>query len=244
MNLIIDIGNTSTKIALFDGNLQNYFSRFDELTVPILEKLIGEYPEIRKCIVSPAGHFADDIELLLKSKFQYLVIFDHKTPVNVKVCYHTPETLGKDRLAAVVGASNIYEGSDVLVIDLGTAITYDIVNGKGEYLGGNISPGSNTRFKSLYENTDKLPLMKIEDSYQKFGKSTKEAIVSGVMNGIVYEIQGYINNTLKDYPQLITILTGGDHRYFAEKLNSPIFVHENLVLVGLNIILQNSKLQN
>lgn len=150
----------------------------------------------------------------------------------------TPETLGKDRLAAVIAASNIFPGSDLLVIDAGTAITYDFINKDREYHGGSISPGINMRFKALNTFTGRLPLIDPEPFDQLIGLNTHEAILSGVMNGARYEMNGIIEDYQLKFPHLKTILTGGDAIYFDKKLKSNIFVSSNLVILGLKLILK------
>ena len=152
--------------------------------------------------------------------------------------YETPETLGKDRLAAVVGASFLKPGKDILVIDAGTAITYDFINSKKQYLGGNIAPGINLRLRSLHEFTQRLPLVQVNSESPLLGVDTNSALVSGALYGIVFEIDGYISTLKIKYPQLSVFLTGGSTFYFDTKLKSPIFAEKNLVLIGLNRILQ------
>ncbi len=243
MNFIIDIGNTKTKIAVFNNETEVHVEQLAELTPEFIDELLLKFPLIDSCIVSPVGDFRQSVNDYLHEQIAYCVVFDANTKLPVKVKYNTPKTLGKDRLAGVVAASNIYKDCDVLVIDLGTAVTYDIINKSGEYLGGNISPGVNTRFKALNHYTDKLPLVRPSRDFVDMGQSTDQAILSGVMNGVQYEIEGYMNKMSQKFSKLKTVLTGGDSSYFVGNLKSPIFVHENLILVGLNIILQNSKLQ-
>ena len=146
--------------------------------------------------------------------------------------------MGKDRLAAVAGAIGLYPNTNLLVIDAGTAITYELINSKHEFLGGNISPGMTIRYKALNEFTSKLPLLSASDETPLIGQSTKEAIQAGVQNGVLFEIQGLINELSSQYPSIKTIITGGDAEFFARKLKNPIFVHPNLVLIGLNRILE------
>ncbi|MGL4492132.1 MAG: type III pantothenate kinase, partial [Tannerellaceae bacterium] len=151
--------------------------------------------------------------------------------------YKTPNTLGRDRLAAVVGAHSIKPGHNLLVIDAGTAITYEFLNAEGCYMGGNISPGMKTRFKALNYYTQKLPLLNEDGDTPDLGDSTETAIRSGVVNGVVFEIDGYINSLRSKYSDLFVFLTGGHSFYFERRLKNSIFADINLVLIGLNTIL-------
>ena len=146
--------------------------------------------------------------------------------------YGTPHTLGADRIYASVGAHSLFPGKDCVIIDFGTAITFDFLTSRGEFLGGNISPGLDTRFRALNHFTGKLPLLERVDSVELVGNSTTGAMESGVILGTLFEIEGYIRN----YPGYNFIFTGGDAIFFAEKLKSPIFVVCNLVLMGLSQI--------
>jgi len=138
----------------------------------------------------------------------------------------------------VVGASFLCPDCEILVIDAGTAITYDFIDSKKVYWGGNIAPGLDLRLRALHEFTQKLPLVSVKNETPFIGNSTDSAILSGVIYGIVFEIDGYINELKIKYPQLSTFLTGGSTFYFAAKLKNAIFAERNLVLIGLNRILQ------
>jgi type III pantothenate kinase len=151
--------------------------------------------------------------------------------------YNTPETLGKDRLAGVVGAMQLMPASDILVIDAGTALTYDIVTSSGEYLGGAISPGITMRYKALHTFTNRLPLLDYNDDAQLIGYDTSSCIHSGVLNGAAAEMEGIIQQYRQIYPGLRIILTGGDQNYFDKRLKIKTFAAPNLVLEGLNLIL-------
>ena len=140
-----------------------------------------------------------------------------------------------------MGANNIFPDTNVLVIDLGTAITFDLVNNKNQYLGGTISPGLNLRFKALNQFTDQLPLLEKREKFDIIGNDTHSAIISGVQTGIKFEIEGYIHQLQNDYDRLKTILTGGDAIFFDKMLKNTIFVNLNLNFVGLNIILEFNK---
>jgi len=160
------------------------------------------------------------------------------TPVPLKNKYHTPATLGYDRLAGAVGASKLFPGKDALVVDMGTCINYECVTAAGEYLGGAISPGMRMRFRALHEFTGKLPL--INDHFQPesfVGQDTTTSLLSGVMNGILQEVDGVIAQYRLRYNDLQVILTGGDADYFGKYLKNQIFAQPDLVLLGLLEIL-------
>ena len=146
--------------------------------------------------------------------------------------------LGKDRIAAVVGAYHYQPGRNLLVIDAGTCITYEVVEAAGRYIGGNISPGMTTRFKALEHYTSKLPYVEETDDVPCIGQSTEEAIQAGVVNGIVYEMDGFIEQMKQKYPDIFVFLTGGHSFYFESRLKNSIFADINLVMTGLNRILE------
>jgi type III pantothenate kinase len=166
-----------------------------------------------------------------------------ETPIPIIHRYSTPETLGKDRLAAAVGATVIFPGSSCLVIDAGTAITYDYIKDGREYMGGNISPGIDIRFKSLHDFTSRLPLITEPQTTDTFGLSTIEALSNGVITGIIHEIEGYISRFEKKNVNSNIILTGGSSIYLSKKLKNTIFAEPNLVTIGLNRILNYNVLK-
>jgi type III pantothenate kinase len=143
-----------------------------------------------------------------------------------------------------VGAAALHPGTAALVVDFGTAITIDLVSADGEFLGGNISPGAAMRFSALHEYTGKLPLLALTDTVEPLGRSTTEAIEAGVINGILYEIEGYIARISKKIANLHIIFTGGDGIFFAKRVNYPIFASADLVLYGLNRVLEHNTNQN
>ncbi len=242
MNLVVDIGNSSSKIGVFKNREQVFETRIENFDVSYFNDLI-EQQKIKKCIVSSVRD-TRNLELIpfLKSKTDVFLLLDENTPLPVKNCYETPATLGKDRLAAVIGANYFYPESDVLVIDSGTAITFDFINKNKEYLGGNISPGLEMRYKALNHFTNKLPLLSKTDLYSLLGRNTNSAINNGIINGIIFEINGYVSELKIEYADLKVVLTGGDGNFFAKKLKRTIFVVANLVLVGLNRILEYNEI--
>jgi len=236
MKLVIDIGNSLTKIAVFEGQQMMAFSRFEEFDVLRLRQLIEEYSLPEACIISSVK--TDPVEIARELGGQIpSLLFDHTTLLLFKNRYSTPGSLGKDRLAGIAAAFDRFPKQDVLVIDAGTAITYDILTSGGEYLGGAISPGIRMRYKALHTFTGRLPLLEMEEEAQLIGDTTSASIHSGVLNGISSEAEGIIQRYLQQYPGLQIILTGGDYKYFDKQLKVKTFAAPNLVLEGLNIIL-------
>jgi len=176
----------------------------------------------------------------LQDKFETFIELQSNTPLPIENCYDSKETLGKDRIAAVVGAFDIDPNTNVLVIDAGTAITYDIITAEGKYLGGNISPGLEMRYKALSQFTGKLPKVEKAEFNKLYGKTTEQAIRAGVQNGFVYEVDSTINSFKEFYNNLKVIITGGDAEFFDKKLKNSFFVHFNLTSIGLNRILQHT----
>ena len=172
--------------------------------------------------------------------FDRFVELDHLTELPIENLYETPETLGKDRIAAAVGANELFPDQNLLIIDAGTAITYDLVSEKNQFIGGNISPGLEMRFKALNHFTGKLPLVNYSDDFETVGRNTIDAIRAGVQNGILFEIAQTIDLFNRNYQNLHIIMTGGDSYFFDKKLNYSIFVNFNLTLIGLNRILEHN----
>lgn len=238
MNLIIDIGNTYTKLAVFE--LDKMQEKVVVETVDILKKIKKikkKYREIEKAILSSVGKINENDFKFLKKEFK-LEVLNHKTKVPFKNLYSTPETLGIDRIALVCASVEKYPDRNVLIIDAGTCITFDFINSKNEYLGGAISPGINMRYKALHNQTANLPLLDIEVPKSIIGISTNTAIHSGVINGVLNEIEGNVNVYREKYPDLTVILTGGNTKMLSKQLKSSIFANSNFLLEGLNFILQ------
>lgn len=236
MNLIIDCGNTLTKIALFHGNEMIAFSRATSFGIQEIEHFIVSNPGIKNAVISDVRDYDENINVYLKQRFNTLV-FSNSTAVPITNSYSTPETLGKDRLAAVVGAHHLFPSSDVLVIDAGTAITYDIISADGVYSGGGIAPGIAMRYKALHTFTGRLPLLDYYGDTPLVGNNTVMSIQSGVLNGAVAEMDGIITQYLNQSPLIKIIVTGGDYNYFDKRLKIKTFAAPNLVLEGLNLIL-------
>jgi len=216
----------------------------EQLTVDHLKMLKDEHPQLTQAILSSVKPVDDEILKYLSENFDVFIELDHQTELPIENLYQTPETLGKDRLAAAVGANELFPDQNLLIIDAGTAITYDLVSEKNQFVGGNISPGLQMRFKALNHFTGKLPLVSYSDEFQTIGKNTTDAIRSGVQNGILYEIAQTIELFNKNYQNLQIVMTGGDSIFFDKKLNYSIFVHFNITLIGLNRILEHNAKKN
>ncbi len=236
MNLIVDIGNTYTKLAIVNNGKLVHIERWEKVSNEILNEISKKFKPSRT-IISAVGLYDKEVYKMFKEKNSVMEL-DHNTKIPIKNLYKTPETLGLDRLAVAVGAAYLYPKTDSLVIDCGTAITYDFINRNQEYLGGAISPGIRLRFESLYNQTEKLPLVEPDQGYPLLGGSTKECIMSGVLNGVAGEVDGYINRVKEQFPKVKVLITGGDTNFFADKLKNSIFVVQNLVITGLNRILE------
>ncbi len=241
MNLTIDIGNTRNKLAVFNKNEIVDSTTIDDLSVSSLQNFLKKHSNIENGILSTVKVIDPSVISFLKSNLNYYIELDEITKIPIENLYKTQNTLGKDRLAAVIGAYNIFPDMNVLVIDMGTAITFDFINEQKQYLGGTISPGMEMRFKALNHFTNKLPLLQKSEDFNLISDNTVDAIVSGVQNGIIFEIDGYINTLKSKYDDLKIILTGGDAIFFDKKLKNTIFVNLNLNYIGLNRIIEHNK---
>lgn len=237
MHLLLDFGNTHVKAALMQDDSMHVIYCGPASVDALVGALQGGQIEGGMwCSVHPlARELTDWMESL------HLVQLTACTPIPISNDYATPHTLGMDRLAAAVGAWSIKPGHDLLIIDAGTAITYDFVSSRGEYKGGNITPGIDLRFKALHEFTGALPLVGAEGRTPMFGNDTQSAIRCGVLNGINNELDGYVAKLTTLYPSLLIFLTGGSARYFDIKAKKATFAVPNLVLHGLAQILKHNE---
>ncbi|MCD7962286.1 MAG: type III pantothenate kinase [Rikenellaceae bacterium] len=239
MNIAVDIGNSSAKVAVYK-NYQSIFTVRWSIS-DLLTELTGlflRYPGIVNSIISSTCNNYNDIAGFLKRNTEYFIDFNYKTPVPLVNKYKTPHTLGPDRLASAVGGASLFPGENLVIFDFGTAITIDIVTQSGEFMGGNISPGLSMRFKALNAFTDKLPLKSQVESYNLIGEDTDTAIIAGVQNSVIFEINGYIKEITEKYKEIKVLFTGGDGNYFAKRVKNPIFANCDLVVYGLNNILE------
>jgi type III pantothenate kinase len=243
MKLVIDIGNTRIKIALFEAGTLLDLRVFNDITADQLDHLITElnynwsqYSPIKNSIISAVKDYPEELKNLLKSKLQFLKL-DYELPLPIILNYKSPSTLGTDRIALAVAAAILFPGQNALVIDTGTCITFDFISKNKEYLGGGISPGIMMRYKALNTFTGQLPLVRRIDQTDLIGDSTENSIMSGVLNGVIAEVNGIIEKYKHRFPDLKIFLTGGDANYFDKNLKNNIFANSNLVLEGLNMIL-------
>lgn len=237
MNFILDIGNTKVKGAVFEGDnliekkivnlgdlgnlIDNFFSKFS----------------LTKCIISSVSVSETEIESLMQYDIPWFM-FNSRIELPIKNKYKTPETLGSDRLAGIMGVyTNIASQVNILVIDMGSCITYDILTHDHHYFGGAISPGIQLRYNALHQQTERLPLLNAVHKPNLIGTSTQESIHSGVVNGVNYEMQGVINAYKERFGFLTVIVTGGDAEYFDTESKNTIFADQDLILKGLNNIL-------
>ncbi|MDD5570333.1 MAG: type III pantothenate kinase [Bacteroidales bacterium] len=236
MNLAIDFGNTCMKLGLFNDNILTEVKVFERNKLKELEKYVLK-KNIKSIIISSVIR---ESEAFIKTfiKRNKIIKLENKTKLPIKNLYKTTKTLGKDRIADVVGANFIFPEKNVLVIDIGTCIKYDFINSKNEYLGGSISPGVEMRLKALHNYTDKLPLIKRREINNLIGNTTETSILSGVLNGISAEIDGIIEKYKIKFKDLKVILTGGDIIFFDNRIKNSTFAEPNLVLKGLNVILR------
>ncbi len=237
MNLILDIGNSRVKSYIFKEEKIAHQQETDGDVIPLVKDLLHRFPEVRYAIAVSTRK--PDPEL-----FTYLHHLDRfielgpETPLPIRNLYNTSDTLGYDRIAGVVEAHARYPRKTVLVIDAGTAITYDLVTATGEFSGGNISPGLAMRFRALATFTDRLPRVSAKDTIPLIGRTTEEAIIAGVEMGIIAEVDGIIDIFREKYNGLQVIITGGDAFFFDKKLKNSIFVLPELTAFGLNRILK------
>ncbi len=238
MNLIIDSGNTLTKLAVFDDDKIVELKRVKQLTVEVLDEILTQYNTIDKAASASVARRDFSLADYFTSRGIFFIEIDSNTPMPIKNGYDTPQTLGIDRLVASVGGLTLFPKSELLVVDIGSAITIDRVNSGGLFLGGNISPGVDMRFKALNIFTAKLPLCEKSDFFSFCGKNSEEAIINGVMQGIANELDGYIDYYKRENNNIIIIFTGGDAKYFENKLKNTIFANCETLLIGINVILE------
>jgi len=241
MNLIIDVGNTLVKLAVFDNESLTFKKsclKGDFLST--LQEFSNAYPKISDVIVSSVGNFSEGELLEIKNRYKVFVL-THKDPIPFKNNYASPNTLGVDRIALVSAAAIQFPNKNVLVIDAGSCITYDFLNRENEYMGGAISPGINMRYKSLNSFTENLPLLDPKTPNKFIGDATDSSIHIGVLQGVVNEIEGFVTLYEEKYKELTIILTGGDAHYLLDSLKNDIFASSNFLLEGLNYLLEHNK---
>lgn len=235
MKLLADIGNTYIKCAFFDaGELVYQFALPKEASTE-LPKIFKGCPAASSVFYTSVGELPDTLLGCLPQSVEIKQL-DHQTPLPYKNNYSTPETLGGDRIAVVAAAYNRFPGQNVLIIDIGTCITYDFLSKEGNFNGGGISPGIQLRFKAMHQFTARLPLVQENKNPPLIGSSTAASMQSGVMHGIQAEIEGMIRKYSDIYEDLTILTGGGDNKYFDKQFNYSIFAATNLVIEGLKVI--------
>ena len=234
MILVIDVGNTRIKAAVFeDATLFEIFV-FSKIELQKnIENILKNFEKITDLVVSSVG----DVEkqsFLVYNEVLNVHFLSHEDPFPFRNCYATPKTLGIDRMVLAGGATLQFPNQNRLVIDAGTCVTYDFIDEENNYLGGAIAPGLRLRYEALHNFTAKLPLLSLESPKDFIGTSTSESIHSGVVNGFVYEIDGFIDEYKARYSNFIIILTGGDTDFLAKRLKNTIFANSNFLLESLN----------
>jgi type III pantothenate kinase len=238
MILAIDVGNTRVKAAVFEGStvLEGFFFFKEDLSENI-QNILKKYKEVTHLVISSVSDIDKKSFLTFESLVKiHFVSHNDSFPFINK--YKTPQTLGVDRMVLAAGATLQFPDQNRLVIDAGTCITYDFIDESNNYLGGAIATGLQMRYAALNYFTSKLPLLEVESPEHFIGNSTSQSIHSGVVNGLVYEIDGFIEEYKALYPNFIIILTGGDTVFLAKRLKNTIFANSNFLLESLNQIFQ------
>lgn len=236
MNLIVDIGNTCVKAALVEEDRVKEMRRTERFAPEVLRALVREGSPARAIVASTREEPAEAAAVLREEGVEVLE-FTPSTPVPIGIDYRTPSTLGRDRVAAAVGATVLCPGRNALVVDFGTALTADVVTADGVFRGGFISPGLGMRFRALHDYTARLPLCRPTELFLPLGDSTASAVEQGVMQGMTYEIEGHIRRMQEKFADPAVIFTGGDAKFFAKRIKNTIFADCDLVFCGLNRIL-------
>ena len=235
-NLAIDIGNSKTKFGLFQAKKLLQFKVLDNQALAESNQLFIDF-EPQWTILSSVNQKAEQ-QLHLEEGNSKVIRLSHDTNLPFDLHYQTPETLGKDRIAAIAAAQAAYPNENVLSIDAGTCVTYDFLDAAGHYYGGAISPGIQMRLKAMHHFTAQLPLLSWNgESAELTGKSSISSMLSGAVNGLRLEVDGFIDSYMQKYEHLNVLVTGGDAPLFEKDLKNGIFADPNLVLKGLNEIL-------
>ncbi len=258
--LCIDTGNTRTKIEVYKSDQPIHAQQVDVSTKTDLAKIIEQF-NIKEAIWSSTGADYPTIAEWLDQELDLFISLSHETPLPIQIAYHTPHTLGRDRIALAVAGNNYFPENNVLVIDAGTCITYDYIDAQQIYHGGAIAPGIQMRFKALNHFTARLPLVPFDRDYDKLiGQNTQESILSGVLVAVISEMEGLIYRYFAQNQELKVLLTGGDATFlhknllkafttlygknFESPLKNQIFAFPNLVIDGLHQILKYNAIKD
>ncbi|WP_293874002.1 type III pantothenate kinase [Flavobacterium sp.] len=241
MLLTIDVGNTKIKTAVFEQNTVVELFIFENKELENkLHYILNHYPKIKKLVICSVGNIENKFFLSLENRVEVHYI-THQSKFPFTNLYSSPTTLGIDRMVLAAGAVMQFPAQNRLVIDAGTCITYDFVDNLDNYLGGAISPGIRLRYESVHQQTAKLPLLQKKHPINYIGNSTDESIHSGIINGVLLEIDGFIEHYKIQYAKFIIILTGGDAYFLAMQLKNTIFANSNFMLESLNQTFQYNK---
>jgi len=237
MNLVIDIGNSKVKFFLFENNKTIYKEICDNQDFKKTLDSISNKNNIKNVISSSVSSNYDlYIEESLNNS-KYTSLSNDNLLIPFKNNYKTKKSLGQDRIALVSSAIYNYPNQDSLIIDLGTCITYDFVDSNKTYHGGAISPGFKLRYSSLNTYTSNLPLLELEETENIIGSTTNESIHSGIYNGVIAEVNNYIDLLKKEYPQLNVIIVGGFSKFLLNRIKNAIFANQDFLAQGLNYII-------
>ena len=243
MNLIIDEGNSSIKIALFEENRCKIFKKIENETV--LAQFLQEFSlgELKAAAVASVVKDAEQRFSFLNNILPEVLYLNALSPMPFVNKYATPKTLGIDRLALAAAGVHHFPNCNVLIIDAGTCITFDVVTKNKEYLGGAIAPGIGMRLRAMHEFTSKLPFIEEQDydNEEFIGNTTQSCMLSGVYCNVVQEIEGVIGLYKQRFQDLEVILTGGNHFYLQKRIKSRIFASSLVLVEGLNAILEYQK---
>lgn len=241
-NLVVDEGNTLCKIAVVDKSEVLCEASAPEFNMARAAELAEQFA-VEQAIVASTRGGAERICEQLREKIGTVLHFTSLTEVPIEIEYSSRQTLGTDRIAVAVGVVCEMGIKDALVVDMGSAITYDIIE-SGAFRGGNISLGVAMRFRALHEFTASLPLCGATEPNGEFGRSTKEAIEQGVMQGILHEIEGYAAQISSANVKKCIIFCGGDAESFVNRIKNAIFAPRKLMFTGLNRILEYNVSKN
>jgi type III pantothenate kinase len=234
MLLVIDIGNTRIKGAVFEHNtiVEQFSFLSDQLEIK-LNAIVNKYTNCKDIVVANVGNKKKGtIQQMVPTLKSHFITREWSFPFVNK--YATPESLGIDRMVLASGAVLSYPNQSRLVIDAGTCITYDFIDSKNNYLGGAISPGIRLRYEALHCQTAKLPLLEHQYPDHFIGNSTHESIHVGVIQGVIHEIEGFMAQYQTENANIIIILTGGDADFLAKRLKNTIFANSNFLLESLH----------
>lgn len=238
MHLVLDIGNSRVKAATFEGDVLRARARWQGH--PWQEILSWAYNQkAAHIILSSVAEVPSTVREALQRHARFVEL-THTTPLPFRNAYRTPETLGKDRLAAAAGAQHLFPGRHCVVVDAGTCLTCDLLTAEGVFLGGNISPGWRMRLEAMHAYTARLPRLEAAMPDSWYGRTTAEAMQAGAGYGMVWEVEGFVRQAERMLGPVQVVVTGGDADLFVRYWKTEIFANPDLVLIGLNQILKHN----